>query len=309
MDHLSHSNSYPDTRDNISGAGIKGKIIVFGASGQLGQCLKKVAQQRSIDNISFLPEENADILNKDQLAEIFADEMPAFVINCAAYTAVDKAEDEIARARAINRDGAANLAAICRPHQSVLIHISTDFVFDGVIPRLLTEEDPAKPINIYGLTKLQGEIAVAGSLHKYFIIRTSWLYSEYGNNFVKTMLRLAKEKAEIGVITDQIGTPTYAGDLAGVIFDIIESASEEYGIYHYSNEGVASWYDFAKAVFDISGTTAKVKPVRTSEYITKAARPAFSVMDKSKIKNTFAAEIPYWRDSLEICMENLKRES
>ena len=282
-----------------------GRIVVFGASGQLGMCLLRVAEERNITNIFFLSEEKADILNQEKLALAFADYMPTYVINCAAYTAVDNAEDEVSLARKINRDGAANLAGLCRSHGATLIHISTDFVFEGLEPRLLNEEDVAKPVNIYGLTKLQGEVAISGIFHKYFILRTSWLYSEYGNNFVKTMLRVGRERGELGVISDQVGTPTYAIDLANVIFDIILSGSEAYGIYHYSNEGLASWYDFAKAVFDISGTPVKLRALKTSEYPTKAARPAFSVMDKSKIKSTLAVEVPYWRDSLEKCIVRL----
>lgn len=281
------------------------KIIVFGASGQLGQCLQYIAKERDIRDISFLPEEKANILDLDRLARVFADEMPAYAINCAAYTAVDRAEDEVELARKINRDGAANLASVCRPHQTTLIHISTDFVFEGHQPLLLKESDPAKPLNIYGLTKLQGEMAIAGMIHKYFILRTSWLYSEYGNNFVKTMLRLGRERDEISVVSDQVGTPTYAMDLANAIFDIIKSGVKEYGIYHYSNEGVASWYDFARAVFDLSQSKIRLKPVKTAEYVTKAERPAFSVMDKSKIKDTFYLDIPYWRHSLERCMKRL----
>lgn len=305
MNDLIHTNfSAPYT--NISPADLGNKIIVFGASGQLGQCLKQAASTRGLKNISFLPEEKADILDKDMVAKVFADEMPAYVINCAAYTAVDRAEDEIETARKVNRDGAANLATVCRSHQSTLIHISTDFVFEGDTPRLLTEPEPARPINIYGLTKLQGEAAIAGIIHKYYILRTSWLYSEYGNNFVKTMLRLGAERDELSVVVDQVGTPTYGMDLASAIFDIIQSEAQKYGIYHYSNEGVASWYDFAKAVFDLSGTRVKLKPVKTSEYVTKAARPAFSVMDKSKIKDTFGLEIPYWRDSLSACIGKLQ---
>ncbi|MGX5690593.1 dTDP-4-dehydrorhamnose reductase [Arcticibacter tournemirensis] len=291
---------------NIPPADLGTRIIVFGASGQLGQCLQQQAAVRGIKNINFLPEENADILDKDIVAKVFADETPAYVINCAAYTAVDRAEDEIDTARKVNRDGVANLATVCRAHQSTLIHISTDFVFEGDVPKLLGETEPARPINIYGLTKLQGEAALAGIIHKYYILRTSWLYSEYGNNFVKTMLKLGRERDELGVIVDQVGTPTYGMDLASAIFDIIQSDVQAYGIYHYSNEGVASWYDFAKAIFDLSGTTVKLKPVKTSEYVTKAARPAFSVMDKSKIKDTFGLEIPYWRDSLSDCIGKLQ---
>ena len=284
------------------------KIIVFGASGQLGQSLQHIAAARNISNITFLSEERANILDKEVVARVFSEEMPAYVINCAAYTAVDKAEDEIELARSINRDGAANLATACRSHQSTLIHISTDFVFEGKNPHLLTETDPAKPLSIYGLTKLQGEAAIAGMIHKYFILRTSWLYSEYGNNFVKTMLRLGREREEVSVVCDQIGTPTYAIDLAETIFDIIQSGSQEYGMYHYSNEGVASWYDFAKAVFELSGTSVVLKPLKTSEYPSRTARPAFSVMDKSKIKKTFSLEIPYWRDSVKECVEKLMKE-
>ncbi|NIJ54961.1 dTDP-4-dehydrorhamnose reductase [Dyadobacter arcticus] len=281
------------------------KILVLGASGQLGSCLKKVATERNITDISFPSEEAGNILNPHLLGILFTEEKPSFVINCAAYTAVDKAEDEQDICRRVNRDGAAFIAEACAKHSAILIHISTDFVFKGNVPRLLTELDPTDPENIYGLTKLEGEVAVANILPQHFIIRTSWLYSEYGNNFVKTMLRLGREREQLGVIVDQVGSPTYAIDLAGAILDIIESGSNAYGIYHYSNEGVTSWYDFAKAVFDISVTQIKLNPVKTSEYVTKAVRPAYSVMDKSKIKATFNIAIPYWRDSLKICIDRL----
>lgn len=282
------------------------KVIVFGAAGQLGQCLKAAAEARNIKNISFLPEHAADILDQDQVAKVFAEEMPAFVVNCAAYTAVDKAEDEPSIARKINRDGVANIATACRSHQATLIHISTDFVFEGSTPVALTENDLTKPVNIYGLTKLQGEAVLAGMIHKYFILRTSWLYSEHGNNFVKTIQRLGREREELSVVFDQVGTPTYAVDLAHVILDIIQSGSQDYGVYHYSNEGVASWYDFARAVLDLSEISTNLKPVKSSEYRTKAERPHFSVMDKTKIKSTFGVSIPYWRDSLETCIARLR---
>jgi dTDP-4-dehydrorhamnose reductase len=282
------------------------KIIVFGASGQLGQCLKLVAESENISDINFLPEDQANILNIDGLRSIFQAESPSYCINCAAYTAVDKAEDELELARNINRDGAANLANLCNEFNATLIHVSTDFVFAGDTARLLNETDLAEPINVYGLTKLEGEKAIINTTQKHYIFRTSWLYSEFGNNFVKTMLRLGTEKEELRIISDQIGTPTYGVDLAKCILNAIQNDDQKYGLYHYSNEGVTSWFDFAKAVFDIAGLPVKAIPIKTSEYVTKAQRPAFSVMDKAKIKETFNLEIPYWRDSLIECLGKLK---
>ncbi|MDB5137994.1 MAG: rfbD, partial [Mucilaginibacter sp.] len=284
---------------------VMNNIVVFGASGQLGQCLKTVAETKKIDAICFPGEKEANILDKDALRLIFDTYKPAWCINCAAYTAVDKAEDDIDLARSINKIGAENLSLLCAEYGSVLIQVSTDFIFKGDKPVPLTESDVAEPINIYGLTKLEGEEAVISILKKYYILRTSWLYSEYGNNFVKTMLKLGAERDELKIIADQVGTPTYAMDLAECILQIIFSDITAYGIYHYSNEGVASWYDFAKAIFDISGTNVKVLPISTSEYVTRAVRPAFSVMDKSRIKQTFNIKIPYWRDSLVMCISRL----
>jgi len=280
-------------------------IIVFGASGQLGQCLKTVANAQMLTTIFFPPESEANILDKDALKKIFDIYKPSWCINCAAYTAVDKAEDEIDLARKINKSGAENISDLCREYGSVFIHTSTDFVFKGDKATPLDEDDIAEPINVYGLTKLEGEQAVTNKLDKYFILRTSWLYSEYGNNFVKTMLRLGSERDELKVIADQVGTPTYAMDLAECILNIISTNNRAYGLYHYSNEGVASWYDFAKAIFDISGAKLKVLPIKTSEYPTRAVRPAYSVMSKTKIKQTFNIEIPYWRDSLTTCISKL----
>jgi dTDP-4-dehydrorhamnose reductase len=281
-------------------------IVVFGASGQLGQCLKKVAAVKGITSIFFPPESEANILDAGLLNKVFEQYKPAYVINCAAYTAVDKAEDDIDLARKINKTGAENLAIQCKAHSAVLVQISTDFVFRGDIPNPLAEDDIAEPISIYGLTKLEGEHGVAAILPAHYIIRTSWLYSEFANNFVKTMLKLGAERDELKIIADQVGTPTYAIDLAGAILDIIASGQGNYGTYHYSNEGVTSWYDFAKGIFDISNTQVKTYPIRTSEYPTRATRPAFSVMDKSKIKKTFGISIPYWRDSLIVCIKALE---
>ena len=283
-----------------------GNIVVFGASGQLGQCLKKVATLKGIASIVFPPESEADILDADMLNKVFEENKPTYAINCAAYTAVDKAEDDIELARKINKTGAENLAMQCKAHGAALVQISTDFIFKGDKPNPLVEDDIAEPISIYGLTKLEGEQSVAAILPKHYIIRTSWLYSEFADNFVKTMLKLGTDRDELKIIVDQVGTPTYAIDLAGAILDIITSGTEYFGIYHYSNEGVTSWYDFAKGIFDISGTMVKTYPIRTDEYPTRATRPAFSVMDKGKIKKTFGLEIPYWRDSLIACLSELK---
>lgn len=282
------------------------KVIVFGASGQLGHCLKQVVAEQHVSDVYFPLENEANILDMDMLDELFKKQQPAYCINCAAYTAVDKAEDEIAMARKINKDGAANLAQLCQTYQATLIHVSTDFVFEGTSPYPLVETDAANPINVYGLTKLEGEQAIADVLPQHYILRTSWLYSEYGNNFVKTMLRLGSEKDELKIIADQVGTPTYGVDLANCIIKIILNDKQQYGLYHYSNEGVTSWYDFAKGIFDIAGTQIRVLPVRTSEYVTKAVRPAYSVMDKAKIKALLDMEIPYWRESLETCIAKLK---
>ena len=281
------------------------KTLVLGASGQLGQCLKAVAAQRNISFLEFPDENEGNILDVAGLRALFQRVQPQYVINCAAYTAVDKAEDELDICRAVNKTGALNIAVLCKEFMAVLVHISTDFVFEGDIVDLLKEDDLAEPISVYGLTKLEGEQDIIANLPEHYILRTSWLYSEFANNFVKSMLKYGAERDVLSIISDQIGTPTYAVDLAGAILDIIQSGKSEYGIYHYSNEGAISWFDFAKAIFDISGTQVKVNPIPTSEYPTKATRPKFSVMDKSKIKETFQMEVPYWRDSLVKCIDKL----
>jgi dTDP-4-dehydrorhamnose reductase len=280
-------------------------IVVFGASGQLGQCLKQVAGTLGITSMYFPTETEADILDKNALRKIFDTYQPAWCINCAAYTAVDKAEDNIDTARKINKTGVENLGSFCLEYDSTLIHISTDFVFKGDRSTPLVETDIAEPISVYGLTKLEGEKAVTEVLTKYYILRTSWLYSEYGNNFVKTMLKLGTERDELKIIADQAGTPTYAMDLASSICWIIIKEIGAYGTYHFSNEGIASWYDFAKAIFEISKIEVNAIPIKTSEYPTRAVRPAYSVLDKTKIKQTFEIEIPYWRDSLITCISKL----
>jgi dTDP-4-dehydrorhamnose reductase len=284
------------------------KILVIGAAGQLGQSLKTVAKKRDITNIVFPSEQEGNILDSNLLDQLFEKEKPDYIINCAAYTAVDKAEDELDLAKAINETGAVNLAKTCASHNAILIHISTDFVFKGDEVKLLKENDEAKPINVYGQTKLDGEVGVINALASYIIIRTSWLYSEFANNFVKTMLKLGSERDSLSIIADQVGTPTYAIDLANAIFDIIKLDNKAYGIYHYSNEGVSSWFDFAQAIFEISGTRVSVNPIPSSAYPTKAKRPSFSVMDKNKIKSTFNLSIPYWRNSLEECIKEINKQ-
>jgi dTDP-4-dehydrorhamnose reductase len=285
------------------------KTIVFGASGQLGQCFKKLAVDENLDFFIFPVEGEANILDVEALEKIFAAHQPAYAINCAAYTAVDKAEDDLETALNVNKTGAENLARLCSKHNTTLIHISTDFVFKGDVSSPLKETDVAKPISVYGQTKLDGEKVIPFLLDNYFIIRTGWLYSEFANNFVKTMLKLGADRDELKVIADQVGTPTYAIDLAGLVIHIIKADSTAYGIYHYSNEGVASWYDFSKAIFELSGTEVKVIPIPTSEYKTRAVRPPYSVMDKTKVKQTFGLQIPYWRDSLVICINRLKQQN
>ena len=279
--------------------------LVFGASGQLGQCLAHVAQERGMQGLVFPPEAQANILNIEGLRSLFEQHRPAYVINCAAYTAVDKAEDELELARKVNRDGVENLASLCGELGSTLIQISTDFVFAGSGNQPLVETDEAAPISVYGLTKLEGEQVIPALAPQHFILRTSWLYSEFAGNFVKTMLKLGREREELRVIWDQVGTPTYAIDLAGCILHIIETQSTAYGLYHYSNEGLTSWYDFATAIFELAHLPVKTMPIRTAEYPTKATRPPYSVMDKSKVKQALGVAIPHWRESLKTCLERL----
>ncbi len=279
--------------------------LIFGASGQLGQCLAHVAQERGTPGLVFLSEVQGNILDTEGLAALFARHRPAYVVNCAAYTAVDKAEDEVALARKINRDGVENLARLCGEHGTVLIQISTDFVFAGTGNLPLLETDATEPISVYGLTKLEGEQVIAAHTDRFFILRTSWLYSEYANNFVKTMLRLGREREELRVIWDQVGTPTYAIDLAGCILTIIETQTQQFGLYHYSNEGLTSWYDFAVAIFELSATPVRTVPIRTAEYPTQATRPLYSVLDKTKAKIQLGVAIPHWQASLRTCLERL----
>lgn len=282
-------------------------ILVTGANGQLGSELNVISAYESFDFI-FTDVEELNLIKGEDVNSFFNTHKIDFCINCAAYTAVDKAEKDIAAARAINVEAVQNLAEACTINNTILFHVSTDFVFRGNTYKPINEESKPDPISVYGFTKLEGENIATKTNPKTIVLRTSWLYSSFGNNFVKTMIRLGKERDELGIVIDQVGTPTYAGDLAKAIVQIIKTADEidlddKFGIYHYSNEGVASWYDFAKAIFDLKSIEVSVKPLSTTEFPTQAKRPNFSLMDKSKIKNAFKLKIPYWRDSLKLCLE------
>jgi len=281
-------------------------ILVIGGKGQLGQCLEEKIQKSSLTNtFIFLGSADTNIKDAAQIEAVFEKYHPTYCINCAAYTAVDNAEDEKELAFEINETAVKHLAESCLKFNTTLSHISTDFVFNGDSSIPLTESLPTNPVNIYGLSKLKGELQVQELMNQYYIIRTSWLYSEKANNFCKTMLKLAQSRDSLTVIYDQVGTPTYAMDLADVILQIINNDKKVYGLYHYSNEGVASWYDFAKAIFEFAEVDMKVTPVASSAFVTKAKRPHYSVMDKTKIKENLGIEIPYWRDSLNICVQKL----
>lgn len=273
-------------------------VLVTGGKGQLGQALQFVAPDYPDITFHFATSSEADITDTSSLSSAFERIKPDVCVNAAAYTAVDKAESEPEKATLINVVGGKNLAETCLRYDVTLIHISTDFVFDGQKKTPYQESDATSPTGVYGQTKRDGEQAIAQVGGKYFIIRTSWLYSQFGANFMKTMLRLAGERDTISVVNDQIGTPTHAVDLARAIAAIIRSPKPAYGIYHYSNEGVASWYDFAMKIFEVNNIPINVKPIPTTEFPTPAKRPAYSVLDKSKIKETFHIEVPDWETSL-----------
>lgn len=290
-------------------------ILVSGANGQLGTELRNVTAG-SRDNYIFtdivpLPEVETRILDITDIAAVRAvcdAEGIDAIVNCAAYTNVDKAEDEPSLARLLNSDSAGNLAKVAAERNAALIHISTDYVFDGEIPIPYKEDRSTCPSGVYGSTKLAGEKEIEKSGCRWIIIRTAWLYSPYGKNFVKTMLRLTEEKDSLKVVFDQIGTPTYARDLASLILGIIDGRSfDKTGIYHFSDEGAISWYDFAKAICEIGGNKCDIRPCHTDEYPSKAPRPRYSVLDKTKVKETFGVSIPYWRDSLENCISRIRQ--
>lgn len=288
-------------------------ILITGANGQLGSELYALTDQNSYDELYFYftDKENLDITDKSKIEDFCKENTIKVIVNCAAYTAVDKAEDDVKNADAINHLAVKSMAEIAKSQSIQLIHISTDYVFDGSNSVPYIEEDSVNPQGIYGKTKLDGENAMIKICpEKSMIIRTSWVYSSFGNNFVKTMLRLGKERDELGVIFDQVGTPTYAKNLAESILDIVQSSKEyksnKVEIYHYSNEGVCSWYDFAKTIFELSNMRCNVNPITTEQYPTPATRPHYSILNKTKIKKDFKLDIPYWKDALKVCLTQLE---
>ena len=293
------------------------KILVTGASGQLGMSLRRIASPEHswifTDVLDGPDTVHLDITDLEAIRSLVRSEGVEAIVNCAAYTNVDAAEDNEALAELLNAKAVGNLAAAMKEAGGLLVHISTDYVF-GAEPynTPCREDQKGTPTGVYGLTKLHGEQAILESGVRYVILRTAWLYSEYGKNFVKTMLKLTAEKPSLKVVFDQAGTPTYAGDLAAAIVDILPQVSADSakcGIYHYSNEGVCSWFDFTKMIAEFSGQTAcDIQPCHSDEFPSKVRRPAYSVLDKTKVKDTFGVPVPYWTDSLKKCIANLKNQ-
>ena len=282
-------------------------ILVTGANGQLGNEMRRRAAAGSRCAYLFTDVEELDITDLDAVRRCMAERRIAAVVNCAAYTNVDKAEDDAARADAINHLAVGNLATACREQEAALLHVSTDYVFGGTGNLPFHEEDAVAPLGVYGQTKWAGEQAVVASGCRHLIFRTAWLYSVFGNNFVKTMRRLTAERDRLTVVFDQVGTPTYAGDLADLLFHITEEGlyAQMQGTYHFSNEGVCSWYDFAREIAALSGRTCDIQPCHSDEFPSRVRRPAFSVLDKTKVKRDFHWTIPYWKDSLVKCIKEL----
>ncbi len=281
-------------------------ILVTGANGQLGNELQMLAPDFPGYDFLFVTRDELNIADNDAMATYFSEHTIIYCINCAAYTAVDKAESDEANAFLINATAVAALAAICKNNNTQLIHISTDYVFNGTASEPYKETDRTNPVSVYGKSKLQGEISALGNCPSAIIIRTAWVYSSFGNNFVKTMLRLMKERESINVVNDQLGCPTYAADLAAAIMQIITSGKNNAGIYHYTNAGITNWYGFAVAIKKFTGSNCMVNPITTAQYPTPAKRPAYSVLDTTKITETFGLNISHWEISLKKCLALLK---
>lgn len=282
-------------------------ILITGANGQLGSELKEICPTTENHKYYFTDTKELDITQIEKIRAYCFDREIDTIINCAAYTQVDKAEDDVQKANLINNIGSQNLAIVCKEQDALLIHISTDYVFDGKANIPYKETSPTQPLGVYGATKLEGEKAIQQQGCHHIIIRTSWLYSSYGNNFVKTIQKLSAERETLKVVFDQVGTPTYAADLASAIKRISESKKTEIieGIYHYSNEGVCSWYDFAVEINRIAKHHCDIQPCHSNEFPTKVSRPSYSVLDKTNIKNTYQIKIPHWIDALKECMLKL----
>lgn len=283
-------------------------ILITGANGQLGNEMRLLSKESNKDSYFFTDVAELDITSLLDIRAFVKQKNIDVIVNCAAYTNVDKAEDDVELCDLINNKAVENLAIVAKEYDCTLIHVSTDYVFSGKGNLPCTEEQATSPLGVYGKTKLAGEDAIRRVGCKYLIFRTAWLYSEFGNNFVKTMIRLTTEKDSLKVVFDQVGSPTYAGDLGKLIFSLIEKRQYEQhqGIYHFSNEGVCSWYDFAKEISFIAGTDCDIQPCHSDEFPSKVTRPAFSVLDKTKVKRDFQFEVPYWKVSLTKCINKLK---
>ena len=288
------------------------KILVTGSNGQLGNEMRLVASELTNHDFIFTDVAELDITDRKAVTAFFEQYHPDMVVNCAAYTDVNRAESDLERAELINATAPKILADSCKANGAKFIHVSTDYVFDGSAHLPYKETDKENPVSAYGTTKYHGEQNIVASGCEYVIIRTCWLYSSFGKNFVKTMATLGATKEELGVVFDQVGTPTYAADLAAAIATIITKTAQDpaafvKGIYHFSNEGVCSWYDFTVAIMDFYNLKCRIKPIHTEEYPTPANRPAYSVLDKTKIKTTFGIAIPHWYESLQRCVAKLKQ--
>lgn len=285
------------------------RILITGAKGQLGNEMRRQAEQHTGFDWDFTDIDELDLCNEEAVLEYCERTHPAYIVNCAAYTAVDKAEDDIDTCYRVNRDAVTYLAKAATAINARILHVSTDYVFDGSQRTPYKETDPVCPATVYGKSKLAGEETLVEHCTDAVIVRTAWLYSSFGNNFVKTMLRLGRERDTLGVVNDQIGSPTYAGDLAGALMDIILQAEKgqfKPGLYHYSDEGVCSWYDFTLKIHELAGiTSCKVSPISSAEYTYRTPRPAYSVLDKTKLIADYGLTIPSWEDSLAVCIAEL----
>ena len=286
------------------------RILITGANGQVGQELQDLAKAFPDFQLVFTDMAELDITHADAINTFFSQTPLDYCINCAAYTAVDKAETATDLAQMVNRDGAQNIARACHQYKVRLIHFSTDYIYHNSLNRPLLETDPTEPKGVYARTKLEGEVAVRTECPEALILRTSWVYSSFGHNFVKTMLRLGKEGKELRIVDDQIGAPTYARDLARTCLQIIQNTENEKqkwhsGVFNYSNEGVCSWYDFGLAIFELTGIPCDPRPIESKDYPTPAKRPFYSALNKSKFKSVFKIDIPYWRHSLIHCLKRL----
>lgn len=288
---------------------VKQSILITGANGQLGTEFKQISKFFPHYHFVFASRDELDIADADSVNNFFNSSALSYCINCAAYTAVDKAETETEQAYNVNSRATENLAKASEEYNTRFIHISTDYVFDGTASSPYKEDSKTNPVSVYGKSKLEGEQKAIKANPDSVIIRTAWVYSQFGKNFVKTMLRLMNDKPEIGVVSDQVGSPTYAADIATAIMKIISSGDWYPGIYHFSNQGIISWHEFATAIKELSGSNCKVNPITTDQYPTPAKRPAYSVMDSSKISTTYNISLINWKQSLQTCLERIKEQT